>query len=157
VSELTIESDGLRVSISVAADVDLWPVASAAFQAAREASTGRVIRKPATPKTMKAADNMSERVREVAKGVLADGRQHERREIAKAVREAGLSIHVLDSALASDPHLEKRRNGDDRPAFVDHSVPSGYEPPPEIADEDKPEWMRDPVPGEWAGATNGDA
>ena len=147
--ELTVEAGGLRVT--VAADgVDLWRTTRAAFEAAENiccspaCKTTTNVRRPARA-THRPKGSKAERVRQIAQELLADGKIHERREISKAVRDEGLSGHLVNSAL--DGHFEKGHNSLGRPTYRDRSVPSGYntESP---ADSDKPAWMRDRVPAE---------
>jgi len=147
-SELTIESDGVRLTLAAAKDVDLWPLSKAAFDAACAALH-------AAPETSSASSicigsstttgSVSERIREIAKDMLSDGRSRERREIAKAVRAAGLTSEGLDQALKRDKRFERDHNVMGRPIWRDTSVPAPLPPPP-TPDHVKPEWMRTSKP-----------
>jgi hypothetical protein len=70
---------------------------------------------------------MSARVRDVAKHVLRDGHAHERREISRAVRDAGLNVNQLGAVLARMVELDKHEHvGTGRPMYRDTSVPSPF-------------------------------
>ena len=96
------------------------------------------------------SESNSERARRVVAGVLADGRPHERRELARAVRDAGISSQGLDGALRRGGRFERDYNVAGRPVYRDPSVPP---PPlaPLIPDSEKPEWMRTPPARNGAG------
>jgi len=55
-------------------------------------------------------------IREVVAEVLSDGRHHERRELAKVVRERGLSSRNLDNALRTKD-FERGENVTGRPTY----------------------------------------
>ena len=85
----------------------------------------------------------TEKALRAARRLLADGRVHERREIAKAVRDAGVAQRTVNQLSALlDRHFEKGKNVDGRPTYRDPSVPSGYATPPPVPDDEKPAWMR---------------
>ena len=76
---------------------------------------------------------------------MADGKVHERREIAKAVRAAGLDPQIIGRAC--DSTFEKDTNVKGRPVYRDPNVPSGYTDRPSVPDSHKPGWMRNPTLG----------
>jgi hypothetical protein len=82
-------------------------------------------------------------IREIARELLSDGRVHDRREIAKVVRGAGLDPNPLNKAL--DGHFERGENVMGRPTYRDRSVPPPYRAEPR-PDHEKPDWMRDREP-----------
>jgi hypothetical protein len=79
------------------------------------------------------AKSQAERIREVVGPVLADGHGHERRELARTVREAGLKVAGLDSALKG--HFYRFENGHGRPAYRDPSVEAPW------GKSEKPDWF----------------
>ena len=77
-------------------------------------------------------------VREIATRILADGCVHERREIAKAARDAGIpqkTVNQMSGLL--DRHFEKGTNVDGRPTYRDPSVPSPYTDPRSVPEGEK--------------------
>jgi hypothetical protein len=132
---VTIETPGLRVAVCCRGDA--LAAAKAAFEAAKSITSH--VHAPrecedvksdafgsSTPKTSKCA-----RIREIATEILSDGHIHERREISRAVREAGLNTTCLVAALSG--RFEEGRAPDGRPTYRDRSVANGgggeYEPP----------------------------
>ena len=71
--------------------------------------------------------SMSARVRGVVKQALRDGHAHERRELSRAVRDAGLDVNRLSPVLARMGELDKHEHvGTGRPMYRDTSVPSPF-------------------------------
>jgi hypothetical protein len=71
--------------------------------------------------------SMSARVREVVKHALRDGHAHERRELSRAVRDAGLNVNQVSPVLARMDELDKHEHvGTGRPMYRDTSVPSPF-------------------------------
>ena len=140
-NELSIGVPGLQVT--VACEGDAWAVTRAAFEAARKAaeeeSFSAVSLLKDSSSTPPRAKTKAERMREVARRVLADGRVHERREITKAVREAGLPAQQLDAALRRDFVRDENVLG--RPTYRDPSVT------PAPSREIRPDYARDLPPG----------
>ncbi len=173
-SETIIESDGLRVAVRVDEARDPWPLAAAAFAAARGLADTRTslsigacaCETKSLPKNGPEegfSDNLhthtrpdvgsvcvsasaSGRIRELVAGMLADGRSQERRVLAKAVRDAGMRSEGLDGALERDPghRFERDHNVAGRPIWRDITVPRPPVPGP-VPDSEKPEWMRNPA------------
>ncbi len=155
-SELRIETDGMAVVFTGDPET-LWKAATGAVNNIANTLCKRVssiIETPAPTATTASAPekarkrpvrgiSKADQVRDIAQEVLADGRVHERREIAKAARAHGLDAHLINSAL--EGRFEKDVNSLGRPTYRDRSVASGYntESPP---DDAKPEWMRDRQP-----------
>ena len=143
-SELIVEHEGLRVHITAPPGVDVWLAARAAFDAARVApivAPGEVGAPPIRRGGAPSPGGASERIRELAAEMLSDGRPRERREIAKAVRDAGLKSEGLDQALKRDKRFQRDHNVMGRPIWRDVSVPPPPAPEP-LPDHEKPEWMR---------------
>jgi transposase InsO family protein len=119
--ELTVESNGMRITLETSREADLWEAAKAAFNAVLE---------PKSPSSSNAhveekkEGSKADRVRRIAKGILSDGKAHERREISRAVREAGLNPQTLTKTL--EGHFERGENAIGRPTYRDRTVPSGY-------------------------------
>ena len=125
-----------------------------------QASRIREAAKPhAGGKNGRAKSSTNARVREIAETVLADGRVHERREIGAAVKAAGLPPTAVIGALRN--RYQEGHNVDGRPTYCDASVASPYLDPREVADADKPNWMRnhgaahEPGDAETIAAANG--
>ena len=137
--ELTVEANGLRVSVAhKAADGEaLWEVTRCAFVAAQKCSETIIHHTPIgvcdelTSRPVAEVDRTPKlkRIRDVALRVLADGEGHERREISKAVREAGLDPNSLNKAL--EGHFDRYVNEYGRPCYRDPA-----------ADPEEPGWMR---------------
>jgi hypothetical protein len=152
-TELTVRGPDLRVTVEIdrgGQDV-LWAVTRAAFEAARSLLSTPEDNNHHHPTgddddhCRRPIESKAERIRRVARRVLADGRIHERREISKAVREAGLDPHTLNKVLEAAGDFERVVNGNERPAYRDTSVPSAYKQPETTPDDEKPAWMRNPV------------
>jgi hypothetical protein len=139
---LTVEADGIKVTVEAADSTDLWAALSAVIPRPVEFSSFPLRGKEEENSSARTeaknpvAKTKVERLRQVAKKVLADGRVHERREISKAAREAGLDPQPLTKAL--EGHFERGMNVDGRPTYRDPSVASPYVDP--RADE-KPGWL----------------
>jgi hypothetical protein len=78
-------------------------------------------------------------LREMARRILADGKAHERREIANAARAAGLDSRYVVSALRC-PEFEKSVNAAGRPTYRIRKAPTV------VPDAAKPAYMRDHPP-----------
>jgi hypothetical protein len=76
----------------------------------------------------------ADRIRQIARELLADGHPHERREISAAVRKVGLGVGYLDGALKS--HFERGENVLGRPTYRDPTV----DPPQRRGT--KPRWVK---------------
>jgi hypothetical protein len=130
-SELTIESEALRITVR-AAEGDAWAALRAAFDAATAALNASP--QPFSPPIHIGGENSrgsaSERIREIAAGMLADGRSRERREIAKAIRDAGLKTEGLDQALKRDKRFERDHNVMGRPIYRDRYAKPRAAPEP---------------------------
>jgi hypothetical protein len=140
--ELTVETPALRVTVAAPREA-AWKALRAAVEAVEGVVPPSVYIEGGTTPPGPGQHTMAGRIREIAREILADGRVHERREISKAVREAGIPAGGLDSALSSC--FEKGANVKGRPTYRDRGVPSGYSTKP-IPDDEKPQWMRDPAP-----------
>jgi hypothetical protein len=144
---LTVEAAGTRVTVTRegATRALLWSLARAAFEAVEAARNDYSSHpNPRGEMNSRKSGSNAERLREVAREVLADGRVHERREIARAARERGLNPAGLRQALSG--HFEDGTSMDGRPTYRDPSVPSPYRDPRSVSDDEKPEWLRDHPP-----------
>jgi hypothetical protein len=139
-NELTVQGGGLSVTVSAPEGADIWGAARAAFQGAR-AAIGDEKGFSSRPILKGRRNSLAERLRTVAHEVLADGRVHERREIAKAARAAGLNPAGLTQALRTVEELEQSENAHGRCTYRDRSVPSPYASS-QILDGERPEWMQ---------------
>jgi hypothetical protein len=121
-NELTIETNGLRITIS--GEGDLWGVAKAAHEAAHDYSSFRFGYRNERNVTGSEdrPENRSARIRDIARKILEDGQFHERREIARAVRDAGLDDRQLSTVLKGVEDFEKSEMNGGRPAYRDLSV-----------------------------------
>jgi hypothetical protein len=120
-NELTIETNGLR--ITVAGEGDLWGVAKAAHEAAHDYSSFRFgYRTKRNETSPENRENRSERMRKIAREILSDGQFHERREIVRAVRDAGLDDRQLSTVLRGVKDFEKSEMNGGRTAYRDLSV-----------------------------------
>jgi hypothetical protein len=152
-NELTIQGDGLKVSISVTNGGDVWQVTRAAFDGALNACQAPRPENFLLPSIRKEEENLraearrvtkTDQIRAVARGLLSDGRVHERREISKACRDAGLDPQPLTKAL--EGHFERGANMDGRPTYRDTTVPSPYLDPRSVPEDEKPAWLRNHPP-----------
>jgi hypothetical protein len=149
---LTVEQGPLRVTIEhrTATGGLIWELARGAFDGAERALEKRSVR-PIGNRTVGESqrddpsstdddgsdrrgprprrDSKAQQVRAIAYTVLADGEPHERREIARLVREHGIDPKHINYAL--EGRFEKTRNEAGRPCYRDPA-----------ADPDEPEWMR---------------
>jgi hypothetical protein len=150
---LSVEFDGLRLALDGEPDALVWAAAQAAFNtAARESARlrGQSLSSPpigddeSNRPRPNGGGKKTARMREIARQVLADGRVHERREITKAVREAGLDPQPLTKVLSG--HFERGTNMDGRPTYRDTTVPSPYVDPRTVPDDKKPAWLRNHAP-----------
>jgi hypothetical protein len=150
---LSVELDGLRLTLEGEPDSANWATLRASIDAAIEESSGLREQSLSSPPMGDDESNRSRpddgsskaaRMREIAGRVLADGRVHERREISKAVRAEGLDPQPLTKAL--DGHFERGTNMDGRPTYRDTSVPSPYKDPRAVPDDKKPAWLRNHAP-----------
>jgi hypothetical protein len=141
--ELTVEAHGLRVSVAhqQADDEALWEMTRRAFLAAQQCAETTIHHTPigecdessSSPPADAVSTPKFTRIRNIAMRVLADGEGHERREISKAVREAGLDPNPLNKAL--EGHFERYVNEDGRPCYRDPGISPSDDGP-------EPEWMR---------------
>ncbi len=116
---LRIEFEGLVVSLDLPAD-RVWEVLRYAHMGCQgpEKNNGVAPLQGPPPHYFpppSPSDSKAGQIRNVAREVLADGRPHERREIAQAVREAGLEAANLDGALKG--HFERAQNVMGRPTY----------------------------------------
>lgn len=149
--EVEVRADGWRVAVEIGPEVDIWQVLKAAAEAIRGLPGGSSYSPTygAIKTTSPRPGTKTARIREIARQILADGHVHERREIAKAVREAGLDPQPLTKIL--DELFERGTNMDGRPTYRDTSVPSPYVDPRSVPDDEKPPWLRDHPPAHEAG------
>lgn len=109
--ELTVGTPELQVTVRCEGDV--WAVAKAAFEAAEKAANDYssfrfpLVRNETSEGKYGAK---SEQVREIVRRLLSDGRLHRRRDLSKAVREAGLNPNGLTKML--EGHFERHENAD---------------------------------------------
>jgi hypothetical protein len=152
-NELTVDAGGVQVTVRTVDGIDIWCAARAAFEAATRCSEdySSSLHTWSDDETSEAPTDDSrstatkaDQLRLIARGVLSDGRVHERREISKACREAGLDPQPLTKAL--EGHFERGTNMDGRPTYRDTSVPSPYLDPRTVPEEEKPEWLRNHAP-----------
>jgi hypothetical protein len=147
---LTVEAAGTRVTVvqEGASPALLWDLARAAYEAvvAVEPARNDYSSHPIPIEGMNSQKPVSnaERLREVAREVLADGRVHERREIARVARSRELNPAGLTQALSG--HFEDGTSMDGRPTYRDPSVPSPYRDPRSVSDDEKPGWLRNHPP-----------
>ena len=144
-TELTLEFAGLRVILTVAGTDEAWglvrrlselrngPDGQLSSSLYKDEESGRAV----TP-SQDGAKSQAEQIRELVRPILADGRGHERRELTKVVRDAGLKVANLDSALKG--HFYRFENGHGRPAYRDRSAPEPW------GDTEKPDWFQPPPP-----------
>jgi hypothetical protein len=149
VNELAVEAAGLRVTVRVASGTNVWQVTRAAFEAAKQCSgnNSSLPLQGSDDELFTAPRDGStklDQIRDIARLVLADGRVHERREIARAVRKAGLDPNPLNKAL--DGHFERGTNMDRRPTYRDATVPSPYVDPRTVPEDEKPVALRNRPP-----------
>jgi hypothetical protein len=152
---LTVEAAGTRVTVAREGvpPTLLWDLARAAHEAvmvvepARNDYSSHPI--PIGGMNSQKPASNAERLREVARGVLADGRVHERREIARAARRRGLNPAGLTQALSG--HFEDGTSMDGRPTYRDPLVPSPYRDPRSVSDDEKPDWLRNHPPAHESG------
>jgi hypothetical protein len=136
-NELTVEAGGVRVVIAAADDVDIWVVARGALEhvirAPKEFSSSlyREEEENSEAASDKAEKRLSaaDQIRAIAYTLLADGRVHERAEIARLARERGLDPRNVAYALKG--HFEETKSESGRVCYRDP-----------VADPDEPEWMR---------------
>jgi hypothetical protein len=117
--ELIIESRGVRLALTArdASEDVLLAAASAALAVLRDKKQVP----PSPPRSrgeggtrkLASGGRQTDAIRAIARKVLADGHVHERREISKAVREAGLNPNPLNQAL--EGHFERGENVMGRP------------------------------------------
>lgn len=121
--EMTVEtsSQGARAVLSCALDQLQQQAQDTLYSTPyRGAAVKGSARRDETPQNLSSAprttaDSQAAQLRDVARRVLADGRPHERREIAKAIRDAGLKAANLDGALKG--HFERAMNVMGRPTY----------------------------------------
>jgi hypothetical protein len=108
INELSVGEPGLQVTVRCAGDV--WPLVRAAFEAARQAKNNTSFPPIERNEGLFSGRSKADQIRDVARRVLADGRLHRRREISKAVRDAGLNPNPLTKVL--EGCFERAENAD---------------------------------------------
>jgi hypothetical protein len=141
-SELTLETDGVRLAVATnRPDVDVWAVARACFDACGDPPNDYSSHHPCKKGgNVRKGVSKAQQVRDVVEPVLADGKAHTREELAGLVRAAGLDQRHINAAL--DGRYDKRTNVYGKPVYQDTSV----EPAAHVAvpNADKPPWLQDP-------------
>jgi hypothetical protein len=117
--DLGVEFGGVRSTMQLPNEERAWEV----LRFASEGASGLFSHHPHVGDEKRVGQGKSEaqRIRDVVAPILSDGDGHPRRELARAVRKAGLRATNLDSAL--NACFESYRNAADDPCYRDPGAP----------------------------------
>jgi hypothetical protein len=146
VTELTVEFGGLRATLAVPGEEAAWEALRLVSRLSsyrgrdeegRAVTNGTKSRLSSSSPVVRSDEkrgNQAERIREVVRPILADGRGHRRLELVEVVKAAGLPQTQLDGALKG--HFYKYENAEGAPCYRDKSVdpPWGHTERPEWAE-----------------------
>jgi hypothetical protein len=159
---LTIEAGGVRVTVIVRGgdDATVWTAARRAFEGACQSLSDLRDNDCCTPirstttiiRGRRRKGSQAERIREIARELLADGKYHKQREIARVVRDelGAKAAKNVQAALKPVADIERGETFNDdgftySPAYIDRSVSPVREYKPtreELEGEGQPEYIR---------------